>query len=91
MAIVTMNGHRKMTKALDVLNKAVQDKKNEIEESLEHFKKNAQKTLDDAKDSVAETAENVDKEIHTNPWAYIGGAAACALLAGFIVGRLTKK
>lgn len=91
MAIVAMNGHRKMTKALNQLNKAVEEKKNEIEESLEHFKKNAQRTLDDAKESIVETAETVDKEVHTKPWAYLGGAAACALLAGFIVGRLTKK
>ena len=91
MAIALMNGHRKMTKALDQLNKAVQSKKDEIEQNLEHFKKSAQQTLDDAKETITETAETVDKEVHTNPWAYIGGAAACALLAGFIVGRVTKK
>ena len=91
MAIVAMNGHRKMTKALDLLNKAVQSKKDEIEENLEHFKKSAQRSLEDAKETITETAETVDKEVHTNPWAFIGSAAACALLAGFIVGRLTKK
>ena len=91
MAIVMMNGHRKMTKALDLLNKAVQNKKDEIEENLEHFKKSAQRTLEEAKETITESAETVDKEVHTNPWAYIGSAAACALLAGFIVGRFTKK
>ena len=91
MAIVAMNGHKKMSKALDQLNKAVQEKKNEIEQSVEYFKKNAQRTLDDAKASIVESAETADKEVHAKPWAYLGGAAACAMLVGFIVGRLTKK
>ena len=91
MSIVTLNGQRKMTKALDLLNKAVQDKKSEIEENLEQIKKSAQRTLEDAKDSIVETATHVDKSVHKMPWAYIGGAAACALLAGFIAGRLTKE
>lgn len=91
MAIVAMNGHKKMSKALDQLNQAVEEKKSEIEKSLDHFKKNAQRTLDDAKESIVDTVETVDKEVHTKPWAYFGGVAACALLAGIIVGRLTKK
>ena len=91
MSIVMMNGHRKMNKALDQLNKAVQQKKSEIEDNLEQFKKNAQRTLEDTKESIVDTATIVDKEVHTNPWGYIGGAAAFALLAGFLAGRLTKK
>lgn len=91
MSIVTMNGHRKMTKVLDQLNKAVEEKKSEIEESLEHLKKNAQRSLDDAKETIVESAETVNKEVHARPWAYIGGAATCALLAGFVIGRFTKK
>jgi ElaB/YqjD/DUF883 family membrane-anchored ribosome-binding protein len=91
MVMATMNGHKKMTKALDILNKTVQDKKNEIGDNLEHFKKTAHRSLGDVKESVVDKVEAVDKEMHSNPWAYIAGATACALLAGFIVGRITKK
>ena len=91
MSIVAMNGNRKMTKVLEQLNKAVQDKKSEIEQNLAQFTKITQRKLEDAKETIVETAATVDKEVHANPWAYIGGAAACALLAGFITGRLTKK
>ena len=91
MSIVAMNGSRKMTKVLDQLNKAVQDKKSEIEQNLAQFKKITERKLEDAKETIVETAASVDKEVHANPWAYIGGAAAFALLAGFITGRLTKK
>ncbi len=91
MSIVTMNGTKKMSKAIDQLNKAVQDKKSEIEENLEQLKKSAQRTLDDTKEDIVEAASKVDKTVHKNAWTYIGGAAACALLAGFIAGRLSKK
>ena len=91
MSIVAMNGTRKMSKAIDQLNKAVQDKKHEIEENLEHLKKDAQRALEDTRENVVEAAAKVDKSVRRNAWAYIGGAAACALLVGFITGRLTKK
>lgn len=41
----------------------------------------------DGKDKVVEVAGDVDKSVHSNPWAYIGGAAAIALLVGFALGR----
>ena len=91
MSIVAMNGSKKMSKAINQLNKAVQNKKHEIEENLEHLKKNVQQALEETRENVVETAVKVDKSVHKNAWAYIGGAAACALLAGFIAGRLTKK
>ena len=91
MSIVAMNGHRKMGKAIEQLNKAVQDKKDEIEQNLEQLKKNAQRSLDDTRENIVDAATKVDKTVHKNAWAYIGGAAACALIAGFITGRLTKK
>ena len=91
MSIVAMNGNRKMNKAIEQLNKAVQDKKSEIKENLEHLKKTAQRSLEDTKENIVEAATNVDKNVHDNAWAYIGGAAACALLAGFIAGRFSKK
>ena len=91
MSIVAMNGSKKVSKAIDQLNRAVQDKKHEIEENLEQLKKNAQRTLEDTKENVVEAAIKVDKSVHKNAWVYIGGAAACALFAGFIAGRLTKK
>ncbi len=91
MAIVAMNGHRKMTKAINLLNEAVKDKKQEIEENLEQLKKNAQRALEDTKENIVDAATEVDKSAHSNPWAYIGGAAAFALIAGFVAGRHTKK
>ena len=91
MPSVAMNGHKKMDKAIDQLNKAVQDKKDEIAENLEELKKNAQRTLDNTKENIVETASQVDKNVRKNAWAYIGGAALCAVVVGFITGRLTKK
>ncbi|PIU39900.1 MAG: hypothetical protein COT00_04545 [Candidatus Omnitrophica bacterium CG07_land_8_20_14_0_80_50_8] len=58
---------------------------------IDQLKKNAERSLDDAKENIVEAATQVDKRVHKNAWAYIGGAALCALIAGFITGRLTKK
>ena len=91
MSIVAMNGTKKMNKAINQLNQAVQDKKHEIEENLEQLKKSANRTLEDTKENIVEAATEVDKNVHKNAWAYIAGSAACALLAGFLAGRLTKK
>ena len=91
MSTVAMNGNKKMGKAIEQLNKAVQDKKHEIEDSLEQLKKSAQRTLDDTKENIVEAATKADKTVRKNAWAYVGGAALCALVAGFISGRLTKK
>ncbi len=91
MSIVAMNGTKKMGKAIDLLNKAVQDKKHEIEDNLDQLKKTAKRTLEDTKENIIEAATEVDKSVHKNAWAYIGGAAVAALVTGFFVGRLTKK
>ena len=35
-------------------------------------------------------AHDVDKNVHQNPWAYIGGTAVVGLLLGYILGRNRK-
>lgn len=34
-----------------------------------------------------ELARDVDKNVHSTPWPYIGGAAVVSLLLGFLLGR----
>jgi ElaB/YqjD/DUF883 family membrane-anchored ribosome-binding protein len=37
-----------------------------------------------------ELAKGLDKNVHVNPWPYIGGTAVIGLLLGFIIGRNQK-
>jgi ElaB/YqjD/DUF883 family membrane-anchored ribosome-binding protein len=39
------------------------------------------------KQKVVEVATGIDKSVHKNPWAYIGGATAMGLVFGFLLGR----
>ena len=41
-------------------------------------------------EKAREVAGDVDKHVHRNPWAYIGGAAVVSLLLGYILGRSRK-
>jgi ElaB/YqjD/DUF883 family membrane-anchored ribosome-binding protein len=38
-------------------------------------------------EKTREIAHDVDKNVHQNPWAYIGGAAVVGILLGYIMGR----
>ncbi len=42
-------------------------------------------------DSSREVSQKVDQSVHNSPWAYIGGAAALAAIAGFFLGRKRSK
>jgi ElaB/YqjD/DUF883 family membrane-anchored ribosome-binding protein len=59
--------------------------------SLSDARKHAVEAAIHAKDvgveKAKEIAGDVDKSVHRNPWPYIGGTAAVALLLGYILGR----
>jgi ElaB/YqjD/DUF883 family membrane-anchored ribosome-binding protein len=38
-------------------------------------------------EKTREIAHDVDKNVHQNPWPYIGGAAVVGILLGYIMGR----
>jgi ElaB/YqjD/DUF883 family membrane-anchored ribosome-binding protein len=107
------DSNRKISEALELLNEAAKDKKEELRELLEgryeHVKEAFQEATEAGKDNfdrarrftaeaweggeekVREFASHVDKDVHKNPWAYIGGAAVVTLLLGFILGSSNKK
>ena len=43
------------------------------------------------KQKAVDTAVSVNKSVHKNPWAYVGGAAAGAMLVGFFLGRSRRN
>ncbi len=59
--------------------------------SLSEMGKHAMGAADHAKDvgtaKALELAGDVDKNVHRNPWPYIGGTAVISLLLGFILGH----
>ena len=83
--------NKKIDAALALLNEAAQEKKEEfqklISERYAEFRETAENVMEEGGKKVKAAADTVDKEVHTNPWRYIGGIAAGALLAGYLFGR----
>ena len=91
MAIATVNQNHKFNKAIQLLGKAAEKKKAEIAGNLNHFKDAAEKAMEQGGKKIKKAALTVDKTVHKNPWATIGGVAGSALVLGFMLGRLKKK
>ena len=96
---------KRITEALELLNEAAKDKKTELEHLISHkfgdlkslvggvaekVQKETADTYQRGKEKFEDVLSEVDKSVHKNPWPYIGGAAAVALLFGFLLGRSRK-
>lgn len=99
----------KIQEALELLNEAAVEKKEEVfgllEDKYEHLKElfeNAAdngeeiagqakrkivKSLQDEEKKIKETAAQIDRKIHKEPWAFLGGVALGALVLGLMLGR----
>ncbi len=56
-------------------------------EAFDKARQTLEETFQGSEESVRETVALLDKEVRKNPWPYLGGAAAAALLVGFILGN----
>jgi ElaB/YqjD/DUF883 family membrane-anchored ribosome-binding protein len=89
----------------DELKRVIADKYVHLRGMIMETEKGLAKTLTDAKtqamDAVhhvkelgtekgIELAKGLDRNVHVNPWPYIGGTAVIGLLLGFILGRNQK-
>ena len=63
--------------------KSLADAKTHVAEVAIHAK-------DVSAEKARELAVDVDKNVHLNPWAYIGGTAVIGLLFGYLLGRNRK-
>lgn len=96
---------KRINEALELLNTVARDKKAELQAAMENkytdlssvvsaftdqMKNRATETFEAGKQKVLDVASDIDKSVHKNPWAYIGGAAAVALVFGFLLGRSRK-
>ncbi len=92
--------------ALALLNEAARDNRTELQTAMSHkytdlsavmstFAESrhngAFRRFEAGKQRAMEIAHDVDESVHTNPWPYIGGVAAAALLSGFLIGRLRRE
>lgn len=88
----------KVTAALETLEEASLTKadeiKNLIDKKFGKLKKTIGRVSNESQDFVEnygekfqETATKIDAHVRDHTWSYVGGAAVCGLLLGFIMGR----
>ena len=73
------------------LRSLILEKEGSLMKSLASAKDQALEMTAHARDvsveKAREVARDVDKNVHQNPWPYIGGAALVGVLLGYILGR----
>jgi len=98
----TRTGSESLHEALAHLNEAAKESREEIRKLVNEKYTNLRDTLAgaaqtsagwvkeqglEAADNARLTATAVDKSVHRNPWAYVGGAAATGFVLGLLVGH----
>jgi len=97
----TRTSNAKISEALELLNEAAQEKKDELKglmsNKYSHIREamsagigQAQEALIQGKEKALEIAGDVDQRVHKDPWVYIAGTAAASLLLGYLMGSKRK-
>ena len=76
------------------LRSVIVEAESSVRKSLSHAKNHSVDAVTQAKDAsvekVCKIADDVDKNVHLNPWPCIAGTAVVCLLLGHILGRNRK-
>ncbi len=98
------NGHKKIEDAFHLLNQAAKEKKEELQNLLRSKyddirevlqetagEKVADQVLEEGRRRLEEAASEVDAAVKKNPWPYVLGVAAAALIVGYLLGSSQKE
>lgn len=93
---------KRIDEALELLNAVARDNKAGLQAAMEskyadlsslmnaftrQVKTRANEKFEAGKQKVVDVATDIDRSVHRNTWAYIGGTAAAAMLFGFLMSR----
>ncbi len=85
------HNNRKFEEALQLLNDAAREKKEDIQKLVGEKYEHLREAIDTGRERAVEVFEEVDEQVKKNPWPYMGGVALGSLLLGFILGNQNKR
>ncbi len=99
---MSANHNGKINEALELLNNAARDKKEEIlslitnrytdlKDAVETTKEKADEAIHAGQVRFKKATRDMNKKVSKDPWAFIGAAAGVALLLGFVLGKSSKR
>ena len=89
MAIDTVkrNGHFSLREKYNEIKDGFQEAMQTNKMAVGKFKRMAQDAVEESGERVKDAVSDANKTVKKNPWPYVAGASAAALLFGFILGR----
>ncbi|MBF0479141.1 MAG: hypothetical protein HQL26_06625 [Candidatus Omnitrophica bacterium] len=97
MENITKTTNAKITEALELLNEAAKEKKNELKDLMSEKylsmkqavmegANHGKQIIEEGKKKALETVKVVDAQVRENPWPYIGGVALFSIVLGYFMG-----
>ena len=81
------NGHFNIKEKYSELKDTLEDAIQQNKKALGKFKRMAESAAYDSGEKIKDAVIDADRTVRKNPWPYLAGATACAMLLGFILGR----
>ena len=81
------NGHFHVKEKYMELAEAFQKAASQKKKAIHQIKRAAEDALYDGKMQVKGAVKKVNRNVKKNPWAFIGGTAAGALILGYLLGK----
>ena len=75
----------------DSIREAIEEAVSKNKTHFNRVKKLVESSIDQGQSQLKQKKGQIDKEVRDNPWKYLGGTAAGALLLGFIMGSSRDK
>ena len=77
------NSHHPLGEATEKVHSVIEESAKQLKQKIE----NGKAFITDAQKRSQETVSELNKEVHENPFPYLGIVAVTSLVAGFILGR----
>lgn len=97
---------KRINEALEILDAAARDKRPELQAAMtdkysnlnsmigsitHQLKYRAAEKFEAGRQKAVDAAVGINRNVHNNPWAYVGGAAVGAMLCGYLLGKSHRK